>query len=296
MELRHLRYFLAVAEEENVTRAAARLHVSQPPLSRQIHDLEDELGVLLFERTGKAIKLSLAGRAFLEEARACLQRVEEAVASVRAVAAGRQGELHLGYAPTPAAEILPRLLRALQQQLPCVRVVLHDHSSPEMLAGLREGRLQAALMMQPSKPAGRGLQFEKLRTYPVGVAVPPRHPFAKRRRISAEDACLQPIVAYVRRDYPDYHEFVARAVGPKARILRIVEECDSGSSLAAAVAAGRGISVCASVFTVTAGRRLKFIPLHPAPRPAIVGLAYLPGKSPSIIGTLVELARSLARE
>src|SRR5688572_23372281 len=156
MELRHLRYFVAVAEEQNVTRAAARLHVSQPPLTRQIHDLEAELGVALFARSGRTIRLTDAGRVFLDEARASLKRVDEAVRVVRAVASGAQGELHLGYAPTPTVEILPKLLKAFRKRFPGVRVILHDHSSPEMLAGLREGRLHAALMMQPSKQAGRG--------------------------------------------------------------------------------------------------------------------------------------------
>ncbi len=274
MELRHLRYFVAVAEEQNVTRAAARLHVSQPPLTRQIHDLEDELGVALFERSGKSIRLTDAGRVFLNEARAALKRVDEAVQTVRAVAAGKHGELHLGYAPSPTVEILPKLLRALQKKFPGVRVMLHDHSSPEMLAGLREGRLHAALMMQPTKQAARGITFEKLRTYPIGVAVPANHAFGRRRGVTAQDLLAEPVVAYSRQEYPDYHEFIARTLGAKARKLRITEECDSGSSLIAAVEAGKGICICSSIFTTTTGRRLKFIPLVPAPPPAVVGIAY----------------------
>jgi DNA-binding transcriptional LysR family regulator len=103
---------------------------------------------------------------FLDEARASLQRVDDAVKAVRAVAAGKFGELQVGYAPSPTVGILPKVLRAFQKLSPGVRGILHDHSSPEMLAGLREGRLQSAFMMQPSKQAGRGVTFEKLRTYP----------------------------------------------------------------------------------------------------------------------------------
>src|ERR1041385_4469275 len=98
MELRHLRYFVAVAEEENVSRAALKLHVSQPGLSRQIRDLEDEIGLQLFERSAKSLRLTTAGRTFLREARAVLQRAEEAVKKARA-AAGVYGEIHVGYAP-----------------------------------------------------------------------------------------------------------------------------------------------------------------------------------------------------
>src|SRR3954452_4122376 len=102
MELRHLRYFVAAAEEQNITRAAARLHVSQPPLSRQIHDLEHELGVQLFERTAKSIRLTEAGRVFLTEARAVLQRADQAAQTVKAIGSGLSGELNIGYAPSLA--------------------------------------------------------------------------------------------------------------------------------------------------------------------------------------------------
>src|SRR6188768_4008943 len=94
MELRHLRYFVAVAEAENVTRAAAKLRVAQPAVSRQIRDLEEELGIALLERTAKSVRLTDAGRIFLEEARAVLQRADEAVQAVRAVAGGMRGQLH----------------------------------------------------------------------------------------------------------------------------------------------------------------------------------------------------------
>src|SRR6266852_6333366 len=108
MELRHLRYFAAVAEEENVTRAAARLRVSQPSLSRQIRDLEDELGVALFNHGAKAMRLTEAGRVFLNEARAVVERANEAVHLVKAVAGGKRGEIHVGYVSALTTEILPR--------------------------------------------------------------------------------------------------------------------------------------------------------------------------------------------
>src|SRR5439155_19547315 len=111
MELRHLRYFVAVAEEQSVTRAAARLHVSQPPLSRQIRDLEDELGVALFDHGAKSVRLTEAGKFFLNQTRTVLQRADEAVRMVKAVANGQSGEIHVGYAPSLTVEILPRALK-----------------------------------------------------------------------------------------------------------------------------------------------------------------------------------------
>jgi len=160
MELRHLRYFIAVAEAENVSRAALKLHVSQPALSRQIRDLEDELGFLLLERSAKSVRLTEAGRAFLTEARAVLQRAEDAVITAREIATGGGGELHVGYAPSLTARILPPTLRAFQAELPKVRVKLHDLSTEEMLTGLREAKLQLAFIIRLSTAMLRGLRFE----------------------------------------------------------------------------------------------------------------------------------------
>lgn len=295
MELRHLRYFVAVAEEQNVTRAAARLHVSQPPLTRQIRDLESELGVTLFERTGKSIRLTAAGRVFLAEARAALARVDEAVRAVQAAAGAEAGELHVGYAPTPTLELLPAVLRAFERVQPRVRVVLHDHSSPEMLAGLREGRLQAAFMMQPAKAAATGVRFEALRTLPIVVAVPPGHPLARRRTATLREVLAHPLVGYARNLYPDYHEFLARHTGLKPRQLRFAVECDSGSSLIAAVASGQGLALTIAPLAAAAGRRLRFVPLSPALTPGVVGIAWPEKGASPLARALIEMARSQAR-
>ena len=153
MELRHLRYFVAVAEMENVSRAALKLHVSQPALSRQIRDLEDEIGFSLFERTAKSVRLTDAGRAFLDNARALLQNADDAVTKARAGASAEPTELHVGYSPTPAAEILPIILRAFQRATPNVHVRLHDWSIKDILDGIRGGRLQLGLIafLSPSQ-------------------------------------------------------------------------------------------------------------------------------------------------
>src|SRR3954471_10491905 len=175
MELRHLRYFVAVAEEENITRAAARLHVSQPPLSRQLRDLEEELGVELFTRTAKALRLTEPGRIFLNEAQAALLRVEEAVAAVRAAASGERGKIQVGYAPSLTVELLPRALRRFQQACPGATASLHDLSSEECLQGLQDRSLQAALTAEPVLRGRDEITFEKLASYPVCCAVGETH-------------------------------------------------------------------------------------------------------------------------
>jgi DNA-binding transcriptional LysR family regulator len=137
MELRHLRYFVAVAEEQNVSRAANRLHVSQPPLSRQIRDLETEMGIALFERSAKAIRLTEAGQIFHSEARAALQRVDDAVAFTKAVAHRKRHQVRVGHSASATIKILFRALRAFQRTNPHVKVELRVMSTEDMLRALR---------------------------------------------------------------------------------------------------------------------------------------------------------------
>ena len=273
MELRHLRYFIGVAEEENVSRAALKLHVSQPALSRQIRDLEDELGFRLLERSAKSVRLTEAGRAFLTEARAVIERSEEAVKAARAIATGG-GELHVGYAPSLTARILPATLRAFQAELPGVRVKLHDLSTEEMLAGLREDKLHIAIVARPIPASLRGLQFEELLHDPVCVAVAPKHPLARQRTVSLAEAAREPIIAFSRKDYPEAHELLETTFAPIKARLRIAEEHDSVSSLIAAVESGAGVAVVTESLTCTSGPRLKLIPIKPAPQPLIVGAVW----------------------
>ena len=156
----------------------------QHALSRQIRDLEDELGFSLLERTAKSVRLTDAGRAFLDNARALLQNAEEAVTKARAVASAEPAELHVGYSPTPVAEILPKILRAFQRKMPNVHVRLHDWSNNAILTGIRDGRLQLGLIVPPLKTSAlHDVRFEELFHERVCVAVALQHPFAQRRAI-----------------------------------------------------------------------------------------------------------------
>src|SRR5580692_1009607 len=186
MELRHLRYFVAVAEEQNITRAALRLHLSQPPLSRQIRNLEDELGIALFDHEANAVRLTEAGRVFLTEARMILRHAEKAAQMAKEVAGGRRGDIQIGYAPSLTVEILPRALRHFRKSNPGVRVQLHDLSTQEMLHGLTDGKLHAALLVRVPPKMLAGLLFEELQRHAVCVALHPSHPLARARRVGLE--------------------------------------------------------------------------------------------------------------
>lgn len=273
MELRHLRYFIAVAEQENVSRAALKLHVSQPGISRQIHDLEEEIGVQLFERSPKSLKLTEAGKKFLDEARAVLQRADDAVKNARAVASGAAGELQVGYAPSLTIQILPRALRAFQQKFPRTRVSLHDLSTEEMLSGLRAGKLHVVLAIQPPRRMMRGLQFRELARYPMCVALAPGHPLAKSKSVSFEQLSREPLIAYSRDEYPEYHEMLEELFAD-TRMPRIAEEHDGVISIIAAVESGLGFALVPGCVESMAGPRVKLLPLDPAPEPLTVGATW----------------------
>ena len=279
MELRHLRYFIAVAEEENVSRAALKLHVSQPALSRQIRDLEDELGFALLERTAKSVRLTDAGRTFLEEARAVVQLSHQAVRNARAVATGEGGELRLGYAPSLTAYILPRALRAFQAEHPGARVVLHDLSTEGMMNQLHEGKLDVAFAARPAPAALRGLDFQELARYPICVAVPPEHPFAKLSAVPLAQVVSYPLIGYSREDYPEYLQHLEQLFAGQRLKFRIAEEQESVTSLIASVEGGRGIALVPSCLTCLVGPRLKIVPLKDATREIEVGAASRKGAS-----------------
>jgi DNA-binding transcriptional LysR family regulator len=274
MELRHLRYFVVVAEEQNVTRAAERLHVSQPPLSRQIHDLEEELGVELFRRTAKSLALTDAGKVFLREARAVLLRADQAVESVRAAAANCQGHLRVGYAPSLTAKFLPGALRLFERVSPGVHVSLHDLSSEECMQRLAARKLDLALTIEPSHPGKRGLVFEKLAAHAVLCAVGTAHPLAGKRSVRLGQLAGEAFVIYAEEDYPEYVEWFRKMCRTAGFRPKIAGEYDGATGLITAVESGRGIALVASTLKCLAGPRLTFLGLIPRIAPLRMGALY----------------------
>jgi DNA-binding transcriptional LysR family regulator len=279
VELRHLRYFVAVAEMENVSRAAMqRLHVSQPSLSRQIRDLEDEIGVQLLERTAKSVRLTEAGRAFLDEARAILKHTDDAVVKVRTIAGKRETELHIGdWLAT--GRIMPALLRAYQQVMPNVKVNVHDWPVEKNIAGVRDGRLQLAIMIPPLKAnALEDLRFEQLLTARVCLAVSCDHPFARRQSVSLADAAREPFIGLMREEYPRYLEYLDAIFARVYDKPRLVEEHDGWSGVFSAVSAGTGVAITSDAFNYAFNDRIKLLRLTPEPKRVAIGIITRKGK------------------
>lgn len=267
MELRQLRYFVAVAEERNISRAAKRIFLTQPALSRQIKALEEELGQCLLERQAHSIQLTRAGEALLREARVLLQQAESMIERVRA--AGEEQRLVVGYAPSLSVGILSTAVGVFSQRHPKVRVELLDLSTAEMLAGLESDRLDVALTVGEEKER-RGLAWTPVLQVPLQLALPATHALAKKKQVTPAEIAGEPMLFYCQRDYPEYWEGVTSWLRSHGQRPHIVGEYDGVDSLMAAVESGLGVAVVA----VRPGRfvpdRVRLRPIQPAPPPLCI--------------------------
>jgi LysR family transcriptional regulator, benzoate and cis,cis-muconate-responsive activator of ben and cat genes len=274
VELRHLRYFVGVAETENVTRAASKLHISQPAVSRQIRDLEDEIGLPLLKRCGKSVRLTEAGRLFLDEARAILERTDEALRNVRALDEHQHIDLHVGYSSWGIDRLFHIILNAFSCAMPDVHVRLHDRRVEDNVDALLTGKLELAFIFVAPKPGAlRGIRFLELSREHIRLAVAPMHPFTQRRAVSIEEAVRQPFIVLEPEQFPDYRFFVDAVFSSIKNKPTIVEEHDSIASLISAVEGGRGVGLAGDRFGYVFGHRVKILPLTPDPKLVSIGLA-----------------------
>jgi DNA-binding transcriptional LysR family regulator len=296
VELRHLRYFVRVAEVENVSRAALNLHISQPAVSRQIRDLEDEIGMRLLERIGKSVRLTPAGRMFLTEARAILERAEEAVKNVRGVNGRRDIELHVGYSSWGIDRVFHIILSAYHCAMPNVHVRLYDRRVEDNVDALLAGKLELAFIFAAPKPGAlRGLRFLELTREHIRLAVSHTHPFARRRAVAVQDAARQPFIVLLPEEFPDYHFFLDAVFASTKNKPTIVEERDSVAGLISAVEGGRGVGLAGDRFGYLFGKRVKILPLTPEPPMVPIGLATRKGRLSSAAEKFWQCAKEAAR-
>ena len=274
MELRHLRYFIAVAEELNFSRAAERLHVSQPPLSRQIRDLEVELKVKFLDRNRQGVQLTRIGQAVLVRSRKLVHDAESLLAEAQMMDQERREELQIGYAPSPTSVVISEILARYHELSPGARITLHDLSNVEMMSGLRAKKLHAALTVRPPAGEMRGLKFETIRHHPPGIICSPVSPLAQQRAVHPSEIAASNLVVYRAKAYPEYHGWVSKVLGVSKSRLVISEECSDVMSLMAAVQAGRGVAVVGDFITPLIGDRVRFVPFVSGAHFLEVGLLY----------------------
>lgn len=241
MELRHLRYFVAVAEELHFGRAAERLFIAQPPLSQQIQQLERELGVTLFQRTSRRVQLTPAGEVFLREARQILAGLESAVDAARRAARGETGWLGIGFAASATYDLLPAVLHDFRAQFPDVELSLRELNAAEQAQALHDRSIHVGFARPPLTETD-GVVEAVLRE-PFLAALPESHWLAAQASLSLPMLADEPFVSFPEKPLPSYAEIV-RAVcegaGFTPRVVQEVREMQTALSL---VAAGLGIAL-----------------------------------------------------
>ena len=240
MELRHLRYFVAVAEELNVRRAAARLHVSQPPLTRQIRDLEDEINVKLFERSKHGVQLTGAGRVFLDDARQILEHSERAVRAAQDARRGNIGRLRIAVPPMAMDRVLCRVLRQVRRRYPNLAIQIQETPTPHQFRALLQRNLDLAYCSFRSTDSN--LVFKLVRRAAMCAALPPGHFLAKQRRLSLRDLAEEPFIAPSPHAtaYYDWYIGLCRNAGFEPKIAH---EVDSAQSLLSMASSGIGVAL-----------------------------------------------------
>lgn len=263
MELRHLRYFVTVAEELHFGRAAERLHMAQPPLSQQVRALERELGVELLRRTTRTVELTPAGAAYLERVRALLRDLDDAGQQARLVAAGSTGRLRIGCVGSVTYSLLPRLARGLAAALPGVDVSFRGEMLvPDQLAGLLDGEIDLALLRPPVREPA--VTTTPLRRDRLVVAVPADHPLAARRRLAVGDLRDVDLLAHSGRRRSVMSDLVATLCRDAGFEPRIRHEAAETSTLVTLVAGGVGLAVVPEPTTTLAIPGVVWLPLHGA--------------------------------
>ena len=241
MELRQLRYFVAVAEEKHFSRAAERLHIAQPALSQQVRRLEHELKVQLLERTTRSVELTDAGRVLLDEARRVLAGADRALAAVHEAADGTTGLLRMGFVSSAALRIVPTLVLALHQQWPRVRLDLQEGTTDVQLDRIRQGTLDVGLVREMVE--GLGFAVRPIAKEPLVLAVPDNHLLAGRKRVHIADLAGEQFVVFPRSRVSRLYDHIAALCHQAGVRFEIAQEAVQFPTILGLVAARTGVAI-----------------------------------------------------
>ena len=242
VKLRHLEYFVAAAEELNFTHAASRLHVSQPPFSKQIRDLERELQMDLFERGRKGVSLTAAGRSFLIDARRIREDCQASIRKAGQISRGEIGELAIGYISALTHDFLGNALEVWRQRAPGIVVDCIEMNTLSQKRALIEGRIAVGILVPSDRSVLQSLRLRLLVKYPVSLALPKTHPYAEESHIPLALLKEEPFIG-LNRLYPNYGDWLVKRCQRVGFRPRIVKEADGAASALAFVAAGFGVAV-----------------------------------------------------
>ena len=290
MELRHLRYFLAVAEELHFGRAAARIHIAQPPLSKQIQQLEKEIGFELFKRSRRSVELTDAGKVFQREVYRVLGGLEKGILKARLASRGEAGWLSIGFIGSSTYEVLPSILREFRRKYREVELVLQEIQSSEQNQALREQRIHVSFARFP-KPE-TGLIFETVYTEHLVAALPQPHPLTKKKSLKLSDLASEPFILFPHQPsaHADNTMQVFANAGLTPQIVQTVEEMHTALGL---VGAGIGVTLVPSSMKKTQREGIEIRNLaNPAPVLELM-MGYRKDNNSPILSRFIETVHSI---
>ena len=243
MELRHLRYFVAVADTLNFTRAAEKLHLAQPSLTRQIQNLEEEIGVRLLNRTKKHVALTDEGAAFLVDARRVLALAEESIQSVQRLSRGETGHLNIGYLSNFNFDLLPRTLATFRHAHAHIALNLFDMTPAEQFRALEARKIDLGFVGLRFPSASQVLQWERVARHKTVVALPLKSPLAKKNRVALADLKAMFFVGMSEKTHPGFRDWLAETCRPAGFTPRILQDAELEPGLMSFVAEGLGVTL-----------------------------------------------------
>jgi DNA-binding transcriptional LysR family regulator len=290
VELRHLRYFLAVAEELHFGRAAASLGIAQPPLSQQIRKLEEAIGAELFHRSKRRVELSPAGEAMVPFAQRALADASAGIEAARRAARGEIGTLSVGFIESAARTLVPSAVWRFRAAHPDVNLRLRELGVEDQLAGLRARSLDIAIVRPPVD--GEGLLFERLLEERLVVVVAESHRFAARSRVAPRSLDGEPLVLLARETVPGLHDQVISLFERNRLSARIAQEATSIQAVLGLVAAGLGVSLLPSSIFGADQAGLAVVSLAPSPRLSLLAAVREGDRSPLVRDFLAAMKES----
>lgn len=288
LELRHLRYFVAVAEELHFGRAAERLHLSQPPLSQQIRKLEEILGYSLFVRTSRSVSLTNAGDAFLERARRTLRNVQRDMDETRSIGRGEVGSLNIGFVGSGMLATLPEIFRAYREAYPRVHLHLHESFTARVAEGLENGTLDAGIL-RDGDPSEQ-LNITTIYSEPYVAVLPSTHRCAKQKSISPGMLRDEPFVYYPRSAGVRAFEKPLTLFEQYGFRPHIVQEASHWLTILSLIGAGLGVSVAPACVARIASPAVVCLPLRGAKIVSTIELAWVVGDSRPIVQRFAQIA------
>ena len=291
MELRQLRYFIAAAEEEHFGRAAARVHISQPPLSQQIQALETELGVDLFERVGRGVRLTRAGAEFLVHARTVLRQSSRAAEMAQRAGRGEVGTLEVGFVGSLAFTYVPWLIREFRSRYPDIGLALHECTIAQQTEWFTEGRLQIGLLRPPL--TAPGIRMETLLNEPFAVALPRDHPLAALPEVPVAALSQETLIMLPRRVGLRYYSQVLGMCHRAGFSPEVVHEIGHLPTAVALVGAGVGLAVIPESLSLLRLPGVAFRPLAGPVEQVETAIAWRGGESLPAVDRFLDLAREL---